>query len=391
MIVICEECGKKYRIDPGKIKGAEARFKCRSCSHLITVQRPAEAPAEPVSSPPPAPEAAAAPSVEKTSMAGTEEAADEAEKTGRKKKEKKKPATDAKRRGMGLRAKMFLLFLIIPILIIAAAGFLYLKQFNHLATLLTRESTRVVTRMAQRSIADTARTVARECRLYLQSHPDLPKEEFNRDPEFRKIAVHKVGRTGYTALYELPASDGIWHTWAHVNPKIIGIDMSRLKKPLGRNFPGFWRVYTGVRGGRESRGYYTWQDKDGSVRDKFMVCAPVKGTRYIVAATTYLDEFTLPIRDMAKRAEAETVATRNIVFAILGGSILLIGVIVSVYGHGLTRRIRVLTDTADRISVGELDAEIDIKSKDEIGDLAEAISRMQESIRLSIERLRRRK
>jgi HAMP domain-containing protein len=46
---------------------------------------------------------------------------------------------------------------------------------------------------------------------------------------------------------------------------------------------------------------------------------------------------------------------------------------------------------AERISVGEMDAEIKIKSRDEIGDLAEAISRMQESIRLSIERLRRRR
>jgi HAMP domain-containing protein len=57
----------------------------------------------------------------------------------------------------------------------------------------------------------------------------------------------------------------------------------------------------------------------------------------------------------------------------------------------LTGRIKSLTDVADRISVGELDAEIKIKSKDELGDLAEAISRMQDSIRLSIERLRRRR
>ncbi len=27
MIVICEECGKNYRVDPEKIQGNEARFK----------------------------------------------------------------------------------------------------------------------------------------------------------------------------------------------------------------------------------------------------------------------------------------------------------------------------------------------------------------------------
>ena len=40
---------------------------------------------------------------------------------------------------------------------------------------------------------------------------------------------------------------------------------------------------------------------------------------------------------------------------------------------------------------GEMDAQIPVTSRDEIGDLAEAIGRMQESIRLSIERLRRRR
>ena len=45
MIVICEECGKKYRIDPSKIKGAAARFKCRVCTHMIMVSKPQDTPA----------------------------------------------------------------------------------------------------------------------------------------------------------------------------------------------------------------------------------------------------------------------------------------------------------------------------------------------------------
>jgi HAMP domain-containing protein len=71
--------------------------------------------------------------------------------------------------------------------------------------------------------------------------------------------------------------------------------------------------------------------------------------------------------------------------------LLFVGIIVSFYGYRLAGRIKSLTEVADRISVGELDAEIKTKSDDEIGDLAEAISRMQESVRLSIERLRKRR
>ena len=164
-----------------------------------------------------------------------------------------------------------------------------------------------------------------------------------------------------------------------------------LKKPLGRNFPGFWAIFSGVRGGKKSQGYYTWQDKDGKFREKFMVCTPIAGTRFVVAATTYMDEFTGPVKLMESNARAFTDKAKMVTLAILGATLLLIGLIVAIYGHRLTGKIRSLTDVADRISVGELGMEIETKSKDEIGDLAEAIARMQDSIRLSIERLRRRR
>ncbi|MCJ7774313.1 MAG: zinc-ribbon domain-containing protein, partial [Desulfobacterales bacterium] len=55
MIIICEECGKKYRVDASKIKGETAKVKCRSCNHLITVDKPAVAVTEKLSAIPPKP------------------------------------------------------------------------------------------------------------------------------------------------------------------------------------------------------------------------------------------------------------------------------------------------------------------------------------------------
>jgi HAMP domain-containing protein len=260
-----------------------------------------------------------------------------------------------------------------------------------MSSLLTRESTKIVNIMAEEKIADLSTAVAIQCRLYLLAHPDLNKQDFMKDMGFKTLAVQKVGLTGYTALYEMPDSEGVWRTWAHVNPKIVAIDMLDLKKTLGRNFPGFWKIFSGVEGGKRSQGYYTWQDKDGTFRDKFMVCTPVAGTPYVIAATTYLDEFHGPIRQMDDQAKVLTEKTKLYALAILGGTLLLIGAIVFLYGHRLTAKIRLLTDVTERISVGDLEAEVETRSNDEIGELAEAISRMQESIRLSIERLRRRR
>ncbi len=384
MIVICEECGTKYKIDPAKIKGQEAKVRCKACNHVFMVKRPEpeeEKPAE-------KPQGSAEPMPR-----GPEEEtpSEKREKLEEELREKTQPVSVPKKRKMGLRAKMFILFVVLPIVLMIGAGVFYMQQLKGLSLVLTNESSRIVSQMAEKIIQEKARSVAAQVQLFLLAHPLLKKEEFNNYEPFKKIAVQKVGKTGYSALYELPGADGIWRTWAHPNQKIIGIDMSKLRKPLGKNFVGFWKVYTGVKGGRESRGYYNWQDKDGKIRAKFMVCTPVRGTRYVVAATTYLDEFTVPVKRLETRARVLTTKVRNISFIILAGTLIVIALIVSVYSHILTRRIRSLTDLAERISVGELDAELRLKATDEIGDLAEAIGRMQESIKLSIERLRRRR
>jgi predicted Zn finger-like uncharacterized protein len=385
MIVICEECGKKYRIDSSKIKGAAARFKCRVCTHMIMVSKPQDAPAAASAVDLSVTETANASADTGTPPAGPEIKLDRS--AG-----EHIPVKPARKSGfMNLRAKMLLLFFCLPLLLMIGASLLYLWQFDKMAVLLTDESTKIVNQMAEDKIADLSTAVAIQCRLYLLAHPELNKKDFMNDMGFKTLAVQKVGLTGYTALYEMPDPDNIWRTWAHVNPKIIAIDMSTLKKPLGKNFPDFWKIYTGVKGGKRSQGYYTWQDKDGKFREKFMVCTPVAGTPFVVAATTYLDEFTGPVRLMETRAGLLTEKTRLITWAILGGTIFLIGIIVLIYGHRLTGKIKSLTDVAERISIGDLGIEIETKSRDEIGELAEAISRMQDSIRLSIERLRRRR
>jgi len=385
MIIICEECGKKYRIDSTKIKGDAARFKCRVCSHVITV-------AKPPSDPPPA----VAPNlgVAETVTESVERQIPAIEpdiEVDRVAAEKTKVQMVRKTGVFNLRTKMLLLFLIVPLALMLGASFLYLWQLEQMSGLLTKESTKIVNQMAEDKIADLTTAVAIQCRLYLLAHPELSKEDFMNDIGFKTLAVQKVGLTGYTALYEMPGPDGVWRTWAHVNPKIVAIDMSTLKTSMGRNFPGFWTIFSGVKGGKRSQGYYTWQDKDGKFRDKFMVCTPVAGTPFVIAATTYLDEFTGPIRLVETQAGMLTEKARLISWAILGGTLLLIGIIVSIYGHRLTGKIKSLTDVAERISIGDLGIEVESRSRDEIGELAEAISRMQESIRLSIERLRRRR
>jgi predicted Zn finger-like uncharacterized protein len=384
MIIICEECGKKYRVDPAKIKGKAASFKCRICAQLIVVSKVQSPPPEPA-----APNYASQPTAALDSTTAIMENSDAATVAETRAAESATAEIEIRRRPrawrFGLRAKMLMLFVAIPMVFMAGAGLFYIWQIEASTDLLVRESAKFVNQMTEEKIGDISAAVAMQCKLYLLSHPELKKEDFSKDMGFKSLAVQKVGQTGYTALYQLPGTDGVWRTWAHINPKIIALDMSTLKKNLKENFAGFWKIISGVKGGRKSQGYYIWQDKDEKFRDKFMVCTPIAGTRFVIAATTYLEEFTGSVRLMESNAKAFKGKAKNVTLAILGATLLSIALIVSIYGHRLARKIKSLTAIADRIRAGDFAMEIETKSNDEIGDLAEAIARMQDSIRLSIE------
>lgn len=121
-IIICEECGQKYRVDTAKILGHAAGFSCRSCGHRIRVARPQTKLSDPVDDaigqrPAPGPRLGPERSVH------TEP-----------------PAWRPRRSGIGLRAKALWLLFIVPAGIAAAAGFLFLDQAGELVSAGHRET-----------------------------------------------------------------------------------------------------------------------------------------------------------------------------------------------------------------------------------------------------------
>lgn len=199
----------------------------------------------------------------------------------------------------GVLGKYFIL-IFIPILAICGyAGYVFYQESLVIKTNSYEESQKILASMAEDMAALNARLVAQSVKLYLQRHPSLPRQKFNDDPGLKKLLSLKLGDTGYPALYAVPDQKGVSSTWVHPNKKIIGIDMNKLmQKVLGDAFGEFWKVYSGAFGGKISQGYYRWMDK-GNLRQKFMVCAPVEGTPYVIASTAYLFEFDV----LAKQVE----------------------------------------------------------------------------------------
>jgi HAMP domain-containing protein/ribosomal protein S27E len=341
MIVKCKECGHKYKIDTSKFDDNRTSFTCRTCSNEILVYQP--------------------------------------------KRIKKKTAGSkvSKRRGIGLKGKIFSLFFVVPITLIIIAGYLFVGQLNGMSALIGDESSKMVTQMAEEIIYNKGIAVAREVKLYLDTHPDLKKEDFNNTPEFKKIAMQKVGKTGYTLLVERRTKNQRKEMmWVHPVDKLVGIDMEpALKKKLGDK----WARWDKIRSKNViTKGYYLWFDN----REKYCANIPMTGTPFNIVSSTYIDEFTQPVKDLQAKMSGITDSTLKIVITIISITAFLVAVIAIFYGQRLTSKIIKMTNVADRISLGDMDVHIDEPGKDELGDLAQAISRMQHSIRLAMDKLR---
>ena len=83
--------------------------------------------------------------------------------------------------------------------------------------------------------------------------------------------------------------------------------------------------------------------------------------------------------------------TQDFALVLLVSTIVLVLIIAWFSAQAIVTPIRKLTDAAERMSLGELNVKIDVKSKDEIGLLAQAVGRMQTSLRLAMNRLRRKR
>jgi methyl-accepting chemotaxis protein len=100
--------------------------------------------------------------------------------------------------------------------------------------------------------------------------------------------------------------------------------------------------------------------------------------------------WTLAMQQNAKETFKALRQTEMFTYFLLGITALVVIAIAWLLGRAIGKPIKKLTEVAERISVGDMDAAINIKSKDEIGNLAEAISLMQDSLRLAIDRFRKR-
>ena len=294
--------------------------------------------------------------------------------------------------------RRYLLLALFPVVVFfalaVAGGFIAQRHLSALIADSTHElssdAKKELESLGQQVIQNKARDAARQVGLFLSLKPEMDMDALQRSAQFQAIAMQPVGQNGYVCLYE--AGTGIMRI--HPNPELANRKMDFLSTEI----PSWWVIFQSSLSGKEISGHYDWIESDGSVRKKYMavtpVDAPFREKNLMVAATTYLDEFSAPVAVMGQK-EAAISANFN---DFLVDQLLIAGVLMalfflvtflSVYLIGRRSALHymlpivTMATAAENFRDGHWDADIEpslVTRKDEIGVLARSFESMRRQL-----------
>jgi nitrate/nitrite-specific signal transduction histidine kinase len=301
----------------------------------------------------------------------------------------------------GLRGKILIPFLALSFVSLAVIISLSLRSIYQISYVVRensvtmgeeveRQSIAALEDLGRRLIQRRALNVSNEIMLFMRYHPNAAISELKGNKELADIAVQRVGLTGYTMVYDKTGT-----VYFHNDPKMVGVNLLKVggepvyfSSILGRSFNG------------EASGYYDWADANGEVRAKYMHCIPVEGADLVVAASSYIDEYSAPVEDLLEQIAAVVSATNQYIdeelnktqlmlIIVFAGMILIATGVIFLLSRAVTRPILALTKGAEVIAKGELDYHIQADTGDEIQHLAEQFNDMAKALKESYTDLER--
>jgi methyl-accepting chemotaxis protein len=460
MEIICDECGKKYRVDETKMKGDRAKVKCKACNHVMAVTRPqadvpntaslsaanyqpsetTAIPEQIVSQPQPVPQSV----IERPGP-----------RTIAKPAEPEKDVSaflSGQKIRFGLFGKIIIVMLIVSLLPFAVFWGITLRETGQRVRLDTESL-----------MAQTAKGLAAEVDGWIENNVSilrtaarLPEivsmDRADQEPILKVIQkeypwmylVFTVGLDGMNVARndDNPLTDysdrqyykdvvaGKKLSWQTLIGKtsqkpalvlavpirsgndLVGVMAAAMTiDEISKNIATWRKGKTGFAFLVDEKGYVvSHPDKQYVVKRKNLNNHPLIASFRKKGWLTTTTKFNAPNGETAfghvrsnnfgwalvlQQQDNEVFDAFNrmqeFALILLGGTVLLVLVIAWFSARAIVKPIMKLTDAAERMSLGELNVKIDIKSRDEIGLLAQAIGRMQTSLRLAMNRLRRKR
>jgi PAS domain S-box-containing protein len=251
---------------------------------------------------------------------------------------------------------------------------------------LFHDTSKALKRSGELAIREKAGDIAKQIDLFIRLHKGVTVGSLQRSGDFNKIALQRVGDSGYSSVIDMKTGVIVVHpdrASVGMSLKNIAIDSPQLLDAAGNK--------------KEIYGYYKWRDSDGVVRDKFMYLERVKtwtsdGVQLGVIVTIYFSEFIKPIEHIEEKIEAEigrTLGTLDRYLVIIVSVVLLtlaLGIVVSFVHYSIKvkeiqRPIDELLFGTHELSQGNLDHRIKKLEPEEFNILASSFNAMTDELK----------
>ncbi|NCC24481.1 MAG: HAMP domain-containing protein [Deltaproteobacteria bacterium] len=271
---------------------------------------------------------------------------------------------------MKLRLKFILLFVvisIIPLVIAGGAGFYHIKLVADEALELSENALKS---QSEVMIDRIATDIAKNSELLIQHLEVGDKAELQFRPDFASAVVQAFGESGYT--YLISENNGAYSYFLHPSPKTIGQDV--MSSDIKQLLIGKGNVSAYIDGGKH-----------------YAALVPIGGLGLYIVAQMDTEEVLRSVESMKEKINnsIESFLIQYNIGGLATGAVVLL--LALLFAIRIARPITELTKVAEKISLGDLNAPIGIKRKDEIGELADALRRMQASLKKAVQRLQRRR
>lgn len=143
---------------------------------------------------------------------------------------------------------------------------------------------------------------------------------------------------------------------------------------------------------RSGNGYVEYQWKKPSTGEsapKLTYAVDLKPFGWVLGTGFYIDDIDKALA--SKKRELDEKIEMTIILSMAVGLVILFVIILvnlMVSNRTLVKPIHELSESARQMSLGKMDMEIEVDSNDEIGELADAVKRMQKSLKLIIKKLK---
>ncbi len=438
MIVICTKCNARYRVKTNEIKGESAWFNCRKCDNIITVEKPASIQK--------AVELETEESVDDMllqSEAVTNDATDT--DLGLAGDISSQPAISGKKRGLNLVSKVIISMLIAS-LIPAAVYFSFsykqikshiledLEEWEHDSVLLSKgvdewldDNIKVLSLLSEQADMKSMEREGQEEMLktlnetypwiYLAFTTNLQGQNIARsdgkplkdysDRQYVKDVVSGKDvawqmLTGKTSkkpalVIAVPIKNG---------GKTVGLVAAAMaRNAISDTILTFERGDTGTSFLVDEKGRIVAHPDDAFVmkaeemnRHPLIRSAKSGAAIHVdfvdddgeeIIGVSHKTKFGWILVTQQNKAEAfaPVEKARRSALILLSAMLIIIFVVALLASRAIVNPIKKVTHAANQISMGNLDVELERSSRDEIGDLAEAVMRMQDSLRFSLAKL----